>query len=94
MSIVQSFLNQPDDNGFLGILEGKRKAVVEEEKRKTAALAADLKLKTAAVDAAATQSAFDFEKLKATASTNMYLILGSVLVLVVGIAVYFKFRKK
>jgi hypothetical protein len=80
-------------SNLFGILEGKRKKVVEDEKRKTAQLEADLKLKTADIDSAARKSIFDLENLKASANTNMYLILGVVLVLVVGTAVYFKFRK-
>jgi LPXTG-motif cell wall-anchored protein len=86
--------NNPYTSDFLGLFEGRRKVAIEQAKDATMALEADLKLKTAAVDAAKTQAQLELEKIKNAASTNMYLILGVVLVLVVGIAVYFKFRKK
>lgn len=79
---------------LFGILEGKRKARIEEEKRKTMQLEADLRLKTAALDTAATAATINLKTIETKAGTNTYLILGAVLVLVVGIAVYFKFRKK
>jgi len=86
--------NNPNESNLFGILEGKRRARIEEEKRKTAAQEAELKLKTFNVDSANAKAAFDLENLKAKASNNMYLILGIVLVLVVGLTMYFKFRKK
>ena len=110
MNIINNFLtpDQPESN-FLGMFEGKRKARIEEERRKSAALAAESDQKKAAAALKAAQLASDLAiKEKAAgvvsgtdlavltqgANTKTYLILGAVLVLVVGIAVYFKFRKK
>ena len=81
---------QYTDNLF-GILEGNRRARIEEEKRKTAQLEAELAIKTKAAGVASDN---DLKIAAANSSTKMYLILGGALVIIVVVAVYFKFRKK
>lgn len=79
---------------FLGIGEGKRKARIEEEKRRTMQLEAELKLKTAGIDQAASAQAV--EALKAKGISTRAAIIGAVLiVLILSAALYFimKLRK-
>ncbi len=77
-------------NNLFGILEGKRKAKVEEEKRKTLQLEADLKLSTADVDA----SERNANLLALSEGNKIYYALGAALVFVVLIVMYFKFGRK
>ncbi len=83
--------NNPYTSNLFGLFEGKRKAKIEEEKRKTMELAAELELKK---NSAGIVSDNAVTLATTAASTKTYIILGIVLVLVVGIAVYFKFRNK
>lgn len=83
--------NNPYNSHLWGILEGKRKARIAEEERKTMELAAALELQK---KSAGILSDNELSVINTAASTKTYIILGIVLVLVVGIAVYFKFRKK
>jgi hypothetical protein len=77
-------------SNLFGILEGKRKAKVEEEKRKTLQLEADLKLSTADVDASERNS----NLLALSEGNKIYYALGAALVFVVLIVMYFKFGRK
>lgn len=83
--------NNPYNSNLFGILEGKRKAKIAEEERATMQLAAELELKK---NSAGIISDNGVILANTAAGTKTYIILGIVLVLVVGIAVYFKFRKK
>jgi hypothetical protein len=77
-------------NNLFGILEGKRKAKIEDEKRKTLQLEADLKLSTADVDATERNS----NLLALSEGNKIYYALGAALVFVVLIVMYFKFGRK
>ena len=86
-----SYTNSNNTSALFGILEGRRRRVVEEEKRKTAELEARLELEKKKAGLA---SENDVKLAQMDSNTKMYLILGGVLAFVVGIALYFKFRKK
>jgi hypothetical protein len=83
--------NNPYESNLFGILEGRRKKTIAEEERKTMELAAALELQK---KNAGILSDNELSVINTAASTKTYIILGVVLVLVVGIAVYFKFRNK
>ena len=80
------------NSNFLGIGEGKRKKVVEEEKRKTAELNANLQIKTAGVEAQKNAAALALEQLKLSSTNNMYVAFAVVVLILMG-GLFFMFKK-
>ena len=83
--------NTGDEQATLRAQAAENAAQAAEDARKTMQLEADLELKK---QAAGLIDSNQLAALGLGANTKTYIILGVVLVLVVGIAVYFKFRRK
>lgn len=77
----------PNSN-FLGILEGKRKSVVEEQKRQTAQLEADLLIQTSDVKAREAAEQKELLQLQSLSKMQTYGII-AVIVIIIMTGLYF-----
>jgi|GEM_PF-3660039 len=69
---------------LFGILEGKRKARIEEEKRKTKELEAELFIKTAETRALESEEERKLIELQNKSKTSMYITVAIILVIVMA----------
>ncbi|MEI6574797.1 MAG: hypothetical protein WCO63_01310 [Bacteroidota bacterium] len=82
-------------NNFLGIGEGKRKARIEEEKRKTKQLEADLAAKNAAAAVTVMNAQGTLDKVQAGAQKyGIYAAVAIIIIIMVALYFIIKARKK